>query len=288
MKSSGQTRLPTPIRSFSEPTEPIARTRSQPRSSSAPQVRRVVEPVGRHVGVGCRGAGTTMAPCRSAAAATSSADPGPMRVAAEHHRQASHRADPTRAAAARSPIVGGWRTGRRAERRPRTSASTATSASCCRSCGSRCPGCRSSSPSCSRSRSSRTSTTISPFEKRVYFATLLCTAISAALLIAPSAYHRLTFHYQQKGRLVFIANRLTIAGLGFLALAMTGALMLITDVLYGGAATVVVAAGAAAMFAGLWCVLPLRRRVSLEREGAERRAPATGPRADRRAGPPGR
>ena len=33
MKSSGQTREPTPIPSFSEPTEPIARTRSQPASS---------------------------------------------------------------------------------------------------------------------------------------------------------------------------------------------------------------------------------------------------------------
>ena len=54
---------------------------------------------------------------------------------------------------------------------------------------------------------------ISEFDKRAYFATLLLTAISAALLIAPSAYHRLTFRYQQKGRLVFVANRLSIAGL---------------------------------------------------------------------------
>ena len=107
-------------------------------------------------------------------------------------------------------------------------------------------------------------TKITAFEKRLYFATLLCTTISAALLITPSAYHRLTFHYQQKGRLVYLANRLTIAGLGFLALAMTGALMLISDVLYGGVATALVGGGAFAMFAGLWYVLPLRRRVSLE------------------------
>ena len=36
-------------------------------------------------------------------------------------------------------------------------------------------------------------TEITPFEEKVYFGTLLCTAISAALLISPSAYHRLTF-----------------------------------------------------------------------------------------------
>ena len=110
---------------------------------------------------------------------------------------------------------------------------------------------------------SRASSEISPFQEKVYFGTLLCTAISAALLIAPTAYHRLTFHLQQKDELVFLANRLAIAGLGFLALAMTGALMLITDFLYGGVATAVVAAAAAAMFVGLWYVLPLRRRVSL-------------------------
>jgi membrane-associated HD superfamily phosphohydrolase len=108
-------------------------------------------------------------------------------------------------------------------------------------------------------------TTITPFEKRVYFATLLCTAMSAALLIAPSAYHRITFHLQQKRELVFLANRFTIAGLSFLALAMTGAIVLITDVLFGGVATIVTGVGAAATFVALWYVLPLRRRLSLAR-----------------------
>jgi hypothetical protein len=113
-------------------------------------------------------------------------------------------------------------------------------------------------------------TDISRFEERVYFATLLCTAISAALLISPSAYHRLTFHLQQKRQLVFLANRLTIAGLGFLALAMTGAIVLITDVLFGGIATALFGAAAAAMFVVLWGVLPLRRRLSLARREAGR------------------
>ena len=120
---------------------------------------------------------------------------------------------------------------------------------------------------------------ITSFQKRVYFATLLSTAISAALLITPSAYHRLTFHYQQKRRLVHIANRLTIAGLTFLALAMTGALTLITDLLYGGVTTGVVAAGAVLMFGALWYLLPLRRRAMLERGSA---GPAPEPRAHRR------
>ena len=106
---------------------------------------------------------------------------------------------------------------------------------------------------------------ITPFEKKVYFATLLCTAISAALLIAPSSYHRITFRLQQKHELVFLANRFTIAGLTFLALAMTGAIVLITDVLFGSVATIVTGVAAAATFTTLWYVLPLRRLLSLKR-----------------------
>ena len=45
-------------------------------------------------------------------------------------------------------------------------------------------------------------TEITPFEKRVYFVTLICTAISAALLISPSAYHRMTFRKQVSSELL--------------------------------------------------------------------------------------
>src|ERR1700749_4149933 len=111
-------------------------------------------------------------------------------------------------------------------------------------------------------------TKISEFEKRVYFATLLLTALSAALLIAPSAYHRITFRYQQKGRLVFIANRLTILGLGVLALAMTCAIMLVTNVLFGTVATTgATPALVLGMFVVLWAVLPLKRRLKFRDEG---------------------
>jgi hypothetical protein len=106
-------------------------------------------------------------------------------------------------------------------------------------------------------------TKINGFEKDVYFATLLCTALSAILLIAPSSYHRMTFRLQQKRELIFLANRFTIAGLAFLALAMTGAIVLITDVLFGGTATIVTGVGAAAAFIVIWYVMPLRRRLSL-------------------------
>jgi hypothetical protein len=112
-------------------------------------------------------------------------------------------------------------------------------------------------------------TKITPFQEKVYFVTLLLTALSAALLIAPSAYHRMTFRMQQKDHLIFLANRFSIAGLACLALAMTGAIVLITDVLFGSVATIVTGTAALSVFLLLWYAMPLKRRLSLEKPGPE-------------------
>jgi hypothetical protein len=104
---------------------------------------------------------------------------------------------------------------------------------------------------------------ITPFQKGAYFGTLICTAISAVMLISPTAYHRITFRYQQKRQLVFYANRFSIVGLFFLALAMTGAIMLITDYLFGGTATILMALATVLVFGFFWFALPLQRRLSL-------------------------
>jgi Family of unknown function (DUF6328) len=104
---------------------------------------------------------------------------------------------------------------------------------------------------------------ITSFQESIYFVILLATAISAALLIAPTAYHRVTFRLQRKEELVRLSNRLAIVGLGFLALAMTGAIVLITDFLYSTVLTVVAGFLAAAMFIGLWYVLPVWERNKL-------------------------
>jgi hypothetical protein len=101
---------------------------------------------------------------------------------------------------------------------------------------------------------------VNDFQRDVYFVSLLCSAAAAALLIAPSAYHRINFRHPRKEQILFTANRLAIAGLAFLAVAMTGVVLLITDVLFGGVVTAVVTAATAALFGALWCALPLARR----------------------------
>jgi hypothetical protein len=104
---------------------------------------------------------------------------------------------------------------------------------------------------------------VTSFQKDVYFATLILASLSATMLISPSAYHRVTFRYQQKRRLVYYANRFAIVGLALLALAMTGAILLITDVLFSTAAAAVTAALALCVFGFFWFVLPLQRRLKL-------------------------
>jgi hypothetical protein len=103
--------------------------------------------------------------------------------------------------------------------------------------------------------------TLTSGQETVYYATLVSTAISTALLIAPSAHHRINFRQQEKHYIVFLANRLTIAGLGFLALAMAGVMLLITDILYGTTATVVAVTTTLLVFAVLWYGIPIVRRM---------------------------
>ena len=80
---------------------------------------------------------------------------------------------------------------------------------------------------------------ITEFQKTTYFVTLMLTAAASICLIAPTVQHRIEFRAQDKERILISSNRLAILGMGFLALAMTGANMLITDVLYGSTLTIV-------------------------------------------------
>jgi Family of unknown function (DUF6328) len=102
---------------------------------------------------------------------------------------------------------------------------------------------------------------ITDFQKSVYFVTLLLTAAASVCLIAPTAQHRVEFRRQHKEQILLMANRLAIVGLGFLAIAMTGAILLITDLLYGRTTTIVVTIVVGLGFAALWYLVPVRRLV---------------------------
>ena len=103
---------------------------------------------------------------------------------------------------------------------------------------------------------------VTPFQEKLYFVTLLLTAASSAFLIAPTVHHRIAFRTQDKEYIVVRGNRLALAGTVLLALAMTGAIMLVTDVLFGTVAVVVATGLVALLFLVLWYAFPVRRRLT--------------------------
>jgi Family of unknown function (DUF6328) len=108
-------------------------------------------------------------------------------------------------------------------------------------------------------------TSITPFQRDVYFITLLLAAAATLFIIAPVAYHRILFRQHDKKHLVEVSNRLALVGLVFLALAMIGAILLITDVMFHEPLVAITVAVAAALFVLLWFVVPLLRRRQDER-----------------------
>ena len=104
-------------------------------------------------------------------------------------------------------------------------------------------------------------TDLTAFEVDVFFVTLLATVLSTACLIAPSAAHRLRFHQGDRKWLVESANALLIAGLGFLAIAIGAAFLLITHVLFDGVRVWIYSVIVWCVIVGLWFVRPLIRRL---------------------------
>jgi Kef-type K+ transport system membrane component KefB len=100
---------------------------------------------------------------------------------------------------------------------------------------------------------------VTNFQKDLFFATLMCTAVSTACLIAPTATHRLRFHKRDRKYVIEAAHRLTIAGLVFLALAMVCAVALITDFLFDGTARWIWPILIAVVIAVFWFIRPLAR-----------------------------
>jgi Kef-type K+ transport system membrane component KefB len=105
--------------------------------------------------------------------------------------------------------------------------------------------------------------------RNAFFASIACATLATALLIAPSAHHRLRWRAGEKDRLLRIANREAIWGTVFLAAAIVLALYVITNVLFATWIAVLTAAAAVAVFAWLWYALPLVGRSSSKEEEEE-------------------
>ena len=101
---------------------------------------------------------------------------------------------------------------------------------------------------------------ITTTQRSVYYATFMATAAATIFFIAPTAYHRIRFRQRDKEQLIQTSSRLTIIGTACLAAALSGAVFLVTDLLFHTAATAVAAAATAGLLLWLWYGLPLWRR----------------------------
>jgi predicted membrane channel-forming protein YqfA (hemolysin III family) len=98
-------------------------------------------------------------------------------------------------------------------------------------------------------------------QELVYYSALLCATAAIVLLITPTAAHRIRWRKQDKEALLRMSTRAAIAATVFIAAAMTASVYLITDLLFGKPATVIVASVVAVAFVGFWYVFPLYRRL---------------------------
>jgi hypothetical protein len=103
---------------------------------------------------------------------------------------------------------------------------------------------------------------VTDLQKDVYMAALLCTLAGTVFLMAPTAFHRIRFRERDKEALIRIANVFAIAGLVFLAVAMTSVVFVVTDLLFKPAVTAVVTGLTALLFVVVWFALPLSRKLT--------------------------
>ena len=115
-------------------------------------------------------------------------------------------------------------------------------------------------------------TMVDQFQKVVFLVTLLATALAAVMLIAPSMHHRLQFREGNKAEVLRDANRLAILGMTSLAVAMVGAVMLITDFAFDSDTMVASVIVVGVAFLIVWYAMPVRRLLDKNR-GQGREAP---------------
>jgi hypothetical protein len=98
------------------------------------------------------------------------------------------------------------------------------------------------------------------FQRDVYFVTLLAVCVATGLLIAPAAQHRVLFRQHDKETLLHRSSRMAYAGLLVLAVAITTAVLLVTDVLFSRTQAWISAAGVGAVLAWWWIAVPFWQR----------------------------
>ena len=92
--------------------------------------------------------------------------------------------------------------------------------------------------------------------KNAYLITVCSAILSAGLLIAPVAFHRVLFGKSEKEWLIGAANYAARAGLTMMAVTMTGVMFVVFDLVVGRTGAVLSSSITAAVLVALWLVVP--------------------------------
>ena len=99
-------------------------------------------------------------------------------------------------------------------------------------------------------------TDITQFQKAVYVATLIATAVASALLIGPVPFHRILFRRGLKPRLVHGSDYMARAGIATLLVAVNGAVFLILHVVLSGWLPFLLSGLVLLWFVTVWYLVP--------------------------------
>ncbi|GAB2965175.1 hypothetical protein GCM10023080_028200 [Streptomyces pseudoechinosporeus] len=102
-------------------------------------------------------------------------------------------------------------------------------------------------------------------QRATYITTLLLAVLSSVLLTAPAALHRRLFQQGAKPQIVAVSSHLAQIGMGVLAFALTGSVLLVVDVTAGRLEGILSGAGTLAICLGLWGLVPLLMKRAADR-----------------------
>ena len=99
-------------------------------------------------------------------------------------------------------------------------------------------------------------------QRNAFYGTLISTAVALVLFLAPSAHHRIRFREGDKDYMLRKGNREAIVGSVAIALAFTGTIYLVTDLVFGTLAAALAGAGVFLLIAWRWWALALYRSIT--------------------------
>jgi hypothetical protein len=94
------------------------------------------------------------------------------------------------------------------------------------------------------------------FTHDVYAVTLVASALAVGLFLAPVSFARIVYRHRLRDRMLPIAGRMAMAGLGFLVVAIAGGVLLALDVVVPRSVAILLVAIVLLWFTIFWYAVP--------------------------------